>query len=118
MHRTNVRNVTWYVGLIARWVMLFAAFFIMGTSPAEAVCIAGGTKAPVTARRPAKTVALRSGILDKIENHSLYLTNGETYNLHRVRVRDFSRYKLRTRGEIVTVEMSFVNGKLVEVVLR
>jgi len=98
--------------------MLITACFIIGTSSADALCIAGGTKSAVPARRPAKTVALRSGVLDKIGDHTLYLTNGERYSLRRVPVKDYSRYKNRNRDKTVIVEMSFVNGVLVEVILR
>jgi len=59
-----------------------------------------------------------SGILKKIEDNVLYLNNNTKHNLRGVKVIDFTKKARRTLKERKTVEMTFINGKLKEVIIR
>lgn len=59
-----------------------------------------------------------SGILKKIEGNVLYLNNNTKHNLRGVKVIDFTKKAGSTLKKRKMVEMTFINGKLKEIIIR
>jgi translation elongation factor P/translation initiation factor 5A len=102
----------------ATFVTVLTLIFMISTC--YAITPATGTKmkrAGTSTSRSEKRIKKVAATLKKIEDHTLYLNNNQTYDLRGVKVFDFTGGG-RFAKEKTIVEMTFINGKLKEVTIR
>jgi translation elongation factor P/translation initiation factor 5A len=102
----------------ASLVTVLTLIFMISTC--YAMTPATGTKtkrAGTSSSRYEKRIKKVSATLKKIKDHTLYLNNNQKYDLRGVKVMDFTGGG-RFSKEKTVVEMTFINGKLKEVMIR
>lgn len=100
------------------FVTVFTLIFMISTCYAITPTSGSKTKrAGTSTSRSEKRIKKVTATLKKIDGHTLYLNNNQTYDLRGVNVSDFTGGG-RFVKEKTIVEMTFINGTLKVVTIR
>ncbi|OQB54209.1 MAG: hypothetical protein BWX99_02186 [Deltaproteobacteria bacterium ADurb.Bin151] len=102
-----------------KYIVVLSILFILFTAyPIQAVVSTGGSTGGSAAGELTGQPAIMKfvGVVDKIENNTLYLQSGQKYSLNGVKV-EYSKGKPISRSKKMA-DMFFVNGVLKEVTIR